>query len=308
MRGKRDPFYDERIIDVKNRHSERLLAFTNVHTIAIGHKIVGGRVLPIPAIVIFTTHKRALEELHFSQHIPAVLEGFPTDVVELPHFEPYQQEGEIPNRERYRPVPGGAEIYMPNSPFTGGFCTLGMFVHSTRPQDNPDDVYLLSCAHCFYHPDQVIFQPESRDSDDRIAYASRVQNTTRIDAGIAQMLENEEASPYEIIGIGKPLAPYTLTAANLGETVIKSGRTTGVTVGRIAYLYADADEKRNQIIIADIDTAFSDHGDSGSIVLMENGAQRHRVVGLLWGGAEIYTVLSPIQAVLEEMEVSLITA
>lgn len=300
--------YDERIIDVKNRHAPYLLAFDNVHTVAIGHKIVNGYVLPIPAIVVFTTYKRPLHEIPFNQRIPVIIEGYPTDVVELPQFVPYLEESDIPNRERYRPVPGGAEIYMPNSPFTGGFCTLGMFVHSTRPQDNPEDIYLLSNAHCFYRNDQVIFQPESHDPDNRIAYASRVVNSARVDAGIAQMLDNEAAQPYEIIGIGAPLSPYTLTLANLSQTVIKSGRTTGVTVGRIAYLHADADDKRDQIIIADIDTAFSDHGDSGSIVLMESGEQYHHVVGLLWGGAEIYTILSPIEAVIEELQITLITA
>ena len=29
-----DPYYDERIIDVKNRHTSRLLALNNVHTVA----------------------------------------------------------------------------------------------------------------------------------------------------------------------------------------------------------------------------------------------------------------------------------
>ncbi len=49
-----DPYYDERIIDVKNRHTSRLLALNNVHTVAIGHKVANGYVLPIPAIVVFT--------------------------------------------------------------------------------------------------------------------------------------------------------------------------------------------------------------------------------------------------------------
>ncbi len=303
----RDPFYMERIIDVKNRHRDRLLVLDNVHTVAVGFKTVNGYVLPIPAIVVFTTNKFPLSQLPFTQRIPTIIEGFPTDVVELPHFVPYQNTSEIANRERYRPVPGGAEIYMPNSPTTGGFCTLGMFVHSTRPQDNPDDIYLLSNAHCFYRPDQVIFQPESQESSNRIAYASRILNNSYVDAGIAQMLNDGDSEPYEIIGIGRPLSPYTLNLTNLEQVVVKSGRTTGVTYGRIAYLHADADDKRDQIIIVDIDRAFSDHGDSGSIVLMESGSLRHRVVGLLWGGAEIYTILSPIQAVIEEMEISLIT-
>lgn len=299
----------EAIQAVKNKYCNWLMSLKNVHCVAVGFKEKDGKTTDEPAIVVFTTKKEPNQDCPKNERIPAYLDGIPTDVVELPDFQTYQgEQGAVENQNKFRPVPGGAEIYMPNSPFSGGFCTLGMFVRSIRPQDNENDIYLLANAHCFPRPDQSIFQPESHESQDLIAYASRTVNSELVDGGIAQMLDNSEALTTEIVGIGAPLGSYDLTMNNIGDLVIKSGRTTGTTVGKIAYLYADADDKRDQIIIADVETMFSDHGDSGSVVLMQGGEYRHRVIGLLWGGALNYTILSPIFAVCEELQVSLITS
>lgn len=297
------------IIDVKNTHVDHLLALDDVHTVAIGYKTMNGAPNENLAIVVFTTDKKPPREVPPHQWIPPFLEGYPTDVVESPKFAPYQQS-EMPliNRQKLRPVPGGAEIYMPNSPFTGGLCTLGMFAHSTRAQDDPSEIYLLANAHCFPRGDQVIFQPESHEPDDRIAYASRIVNSPLVDGGIARLLDNGLAKTDEILGIGAPLGRYEAEFSDIGTRVVKSGRTTGVTIGAIAYLHADADEKKDQMIVTDIDTAFSDHGDSGSVILMEEGERRHYVTALLWGGALNFTVCSPIFPVCEELQIALITA
>lgn len=299
----------EKLQAIKDKYCKWLMSLQNVHTVAVGYKEKDGEITDEPAVVIFTTSKVPQKDCPENERIPAYLDGIPTDVIELPKFECYQSnQTKIVNQQKFRPVPGGAEIYMPNSPFTGGLCTLGMFVRSLREQDNEDDIYLLANAHCFPRPDQSIFQPESHESQDLIAYASRTINSELVDGGIALMLNNNEALTNEIIGIGTPIGSYDLTMDNIGDLVVKSGRTTGTTIGRIAYLYADADDKRNQIIISDVDTAFSDHGDSGSVVLMNSGEYRHYVIGLLWGGALNYTILSPIFAVCDELQISLITS
>ncbi len=297
------------ILETKNQYRDWLLSRNDVHTVAIGRKIVNGVISDNLSITIFTAKKKRKQEIHPDQQIPPFLNQHPTDVVEVAPFVPYVEEGNAwQNRKKWRPVPGGAEIYMPNSPFTGGLCTLGMFCHSTRPQDDPRAIYLLANAHCFPRSDQVIFQPESHEPDDRIAYASRIVNSSLVDGGIALMEENVRAEVNEIIGIGSPQGIYEISDADIGKRVIKSGRTTGVTIGTLAYLHADADDKREQIIISDLQVPFSDHGDSGSIILLEEGEHRHDVIALLWGGALNFTVCSPILPVCEELSVSLITA
>lgn len=299
----------EYIQEVKLAYVEQLLALEDVHCVAIGYKIVNNTPTNALSIVIFTTNKKPLCELEEWEKIPAYLHDIPTDVIESPIFVPYRMNTNqtIPNRQKYRPIPGGVEIYMPSSPFTGSVCTLGMYVHSLREGDPYDDIYLLANAHCFYQPDQVIFQPATNDSEDRIAYATRTINSEYVDAGIGYMLNQEEAQTDFILGIGMPKGQYVASEQNIGQAVIKSGRTTGVTTGTLAYLHADADDKKDQIIVVDKDnTSFSDHGDSGSVVLMNEGEHQDEVIGLLWGGALIYTILSPIQAVLDELQVELI--
>lgn len=296
------------ICQVKLRHAKRLLALRDVHSVAIGAKRRNGTIQSKLAITIFTTRKKAPRELSAKEQIPAFLEGIPTDVVEIPRFAFYDQESVPINREKLRPIPGGAEIYMPNSPFSGGLCTLGMYCRSTRSTDDPQALYLLANAHCFPRSDQVIFQPESQEPQDRIAYATRIVNSTLVDGGIAEMMDSSQAKVNEIIGIGEPLGLYAVELSDIGKQVIKSGRTTGVRIGTIAYLHADADDKKDQLIVADLDAAFSDHGDSGSVVLMEEGTHRHYVCALLWGGALNFTVCSPIYPVCDELQIRLITA
>lgn len=301
--------FHHRIIEVKEAWEDCLLALEGVHMVSIGYKMVDGKQSDELAIIIHTDFKKEEDEIAARQRIPSSIQGILTDVVEMPPFEPLPIEfyEPYPEHEKYRPVPGGAEIYMPSGPFTGGLCTLGMFAHSLKPRDDPNDIYLLSNAHCFYQPDQIIRQPESNSLDDDIAYAIRVVNSEMVDGGIGQMLQNEEADPYAIINIGPVTGVYDVTLSDIGRPVIKTGRTTGTTIGTIAYLQATADDKRRQIIIRDENGAFSEQGDSGSVVLLANAPNTHNVIGLLWGGALEYSVLSPILAVTEELQIELIT-
>ncbi|MBC7105123.1 MAG: hypothetical protein H5T97_04225 [Firmicutes bacterium] len=91
-----------------------------------------------------------------------------------------------------------------------------------------------------------------------------------------------------------------------GEPVLKSGRTSGVTRGRVTAIGATlqialgADEVlwfEDQAVGEMISRA----GDSGSLVLDEN----RRAVGLLFAGSERYTIFNPIPNVLEKLRVEL---
>jgi hypothetical protein len=108
-------------------------------------------------------------------------------------------------------------------------------------------------------------------------------------------------------------------AATVGMNVQKRGRTTEHTYGQIVSTdftvtinYGSdvgSHTLHHQIRIAP-DTArnprFSDHGDSGSVILTDD---RH-VVGLLYGGSTdgSMTFANPIASVLDELSVDLLTA
>jgi hypothetical protein len=97
-------------------------------------------------------------------------------------------------------------------------------------------------------------------------------------------------------------------------SVRKRGRTTGLTYGSVDGIaatvnvdYGDGIGQHtlsNQVSIkADTtkNALFSDHGDSGSVIVDDQGY----VIGLLFAGAGAGTVANPIAAVLSELNVSM---
>lgn len=305
----------EEIISIKRKYEDELLQYDDVHAVSIGYKKVDGMISDQLAIVIHSVKKKEEEEITNSQKIPTELEGVPTDIVESPPFHilpivtNYNDSlsSAVDENKKYRPVPGGVEIYTPRDTYDSGICTLGMFAHSTKTGDSPDDVYLLTNAHCLIVPDQQVRQPQSPDVQDTIAYSTRIVNSERVDGGIAKMTNIHMASPYDILNIGAPTGTYDITMDDIGDAVTKTGRTTGTTEGIIAYVDVALIDIKHQIII-DSDIPFAAPGDSGSVVLLMSGEHRHNVVGLLWGGVLNYAIMSPIQAVMQDLEIDLITA
>jgi hypothetical protein len=89
--------------------------------------------------------------------------------------------------------------------------------------------------------------------------------------------------------------------------VRKSGRTTGFTTGEVTVLEATVSVSygpgrtatfENQIVAGPM----SQGGDSGSLVVAADSLQ---AVGLLFAGSEQSTIINPIQAVLDCLEVDL---
>ena len=101
--------------------------------------------------------------------------------------------------------------------------------------------------------------------------------------------------------------PSGVTPAVLGMPVRKAGRTTGFTTGEVNVIEATVNVNygsgrvatfENQIVAG----AMSQGGDSGSLVL---AADSLKAVGLLFAGSDQTTVFSPIQLVLDCLEVDL---
>lgn len=85
----------------------------------------------------------------------------------------------------------------------------------------------------------------------------------------------------------------------------KSGRTTGLTSGRITALdgvvqvgYAGKSAVFRQVLVSDM---ASKGGDSGSLVLDAD----NRAVGLLFAGSAVTTLLNPIGPVLRQLDLEL---
>lgn len=110
----------------------------------------------------------------------------------------------------------------------------------------------------------------------------------------------------EILDIGKIVG---LQDARLEQSVRKSGRTTGLTVGTVTQLHATVRVDYGEEGIATfydqiITTDMSKGGDSGSIIVDSNELN---AVGLLFAGSSTVTVANRIQDVFSKLNIKLLS-
>ncbi len=126
-----------------------------------------------------------------------------------------------------------------------------------------------------------------------------------VDAALAGP-NDTSALTTDILGIGRVAGPQKAT---LGISVRKSGRTTGVTQGRVTILRAYIQVNYGSLGMLTFDDqiiiepgAFSRGGDSGSLIVDDS----NRAIGLLFAGSELYTLASPIEYVYDRLRVAVI--
>jgi len=135
----------------------------------------------------------------------------------------------------------------------------------------------------------------------------RAQNVDNVvDAALARPLDPAMFTD-EILGIGTISGTM---APTLGQQVRKSGRTTGLTFGRVTLLNATVNVGYNTVhgdrtarftgqVITE---AMSQGGDSGSLVV---NASDNRAVGLLFAGSPLATIFTPIDVVLAALNITI---
>ena len=137
----------------------------------------------------------------------------------------------------------------------------------------------------------------------RFQVISIAQITNLVDAALCKPSSLDIINP-EVVEIGIPAGTIE---AEVGQSVIKSGRTTAMTRGYIDQVdvsvnvgYSDLKSAlfEDQIIIkGNNDQPFSSGGDSGSIVFVDDGSLL--ICGLLFAGSdrENITIINRIQNV-----------
>jgi hypothetical protein len=129
------------------------------------------------------------------------------------------------------------------------------------------------------------------------------QATNLVDAAVARPVNDDDVLD-EILVIG---GIEGTRPGELGMPIRKSGRTTGFTTGEIVAIGATVNVNFGTGRIATFEGQFiagpmSQGGDSGSLVVA--GDSPH-AVGLLFAGSPQTTIFSPIQPVLDLLEVEL---
>jgi hypothetical protein len=130
------------------------------------------------------------------------------------------------------------------------------------------------------------------------------------DPGASNLVDAALARPYdetqvldEILEIG---AVNGVLPAELGMNVRKSGRTTGVTHGRVIVLNATIDvdygDRNARFEDQIVTTPLSQPGDSGSLLI---AGEALKAVGLLFAGSDQATLFNPIGHVQRALDINL---
>lgn len=124
-----------------------------------------------------------------------------------------------------------------------------------------------------------------------------------LDAALALPFPYEEISSG-ILDLGG--APTGIREPTLGMKVIKSGRTTGLTQGKILQTHLtieiDYDGRKARFKDQAMLSGMSQPGDSGSLVL----DQQRQAVALLFAGSSEVSVATPIKTILDTFDVQLV--
>ncbi len=288
----------ERIIEAQERHTERLLAIKGVVGTAAGAE----------AVIVLVKNSEVAAK------IPKNLDGVAVEV---------KVSGKIvaledPTARFDRPVPIGVS--------TGnvGECSAGTIACRVTDGSN---VYALSNNHVYALENRArrgskILQPGlfdtdcNYDSNDVVGTLRAFKRikfsfvaTNKIDAAIALCTTDtlDKATPSD--GYGTPQSETV--AAEIGQQVMKYGRTTGQTSGPITGVnvtvlveYSSGVARFVDQILIETAGAFSLGGDSGSLIVTDPGLNP---VGLLFAGNEpgTMTVANPIDLVLQEFGVTI---
>jgi len=298
-------------IRAQELHTEVLMLDPNVVGTGVG---AGARGQGVVKIFVKDARKGGL---------PDFLDGIPAEVEETGEIVALRQPREteplaVDRTARLdRPVPIGVSTGHPL--ITAG--TIGCRV------TDGTDVYALSNNHVYANSNKAsigdnVLQPGTydggRNPEDKIGtlddftliefspYASN-----KIDAAIAKSSPADLGNATPSDGYGTPRS--ATWPATVGLRVMKYGRTTGLTKGRIYAINATVNVNYgpssgtarfvNQIVITP--GTFSAGGDSGSLIVVERGSNARKPVGLLFAGSSAVTIANPIDFVLAPFGVTI---
>ncbi len=277
-----------------NRSGERLI-LSNNHVLANSN--AAGLFDPIlqPAVTDSgDTDNHIVAELY--RYLPIQYIGdsnVPPDVIEPAPGQP----GPIPDPEPNPPAPPPTTPPPTNEGCANLIISLGNML--ARLNDPEAEVVITRSQ-----AQQTTFDPIERTTLD----AQQVIPENSIDAALARPLDDDTIRfSDEILSIGRVSG---VKPPVVGMRVRKMGRTTGLTTGEITVVNAVVDVGYNTPLgrrtarFTDqvMATGMSQGGDSGALVM---DADSQQAVGLLFAGSGITTVFTPIQRVLERLQVTL---
>lgn len=249
-----------------------------------------------PALRIYVRRKLAKGKVRPKDRIPKIINGLPTDVIQVGTF-----------KSAARPVEGGFPGRNPKV----SCGTLGCLVRGNTPANR----YILSCFHVLgvigaaVPSDPVIEPCNGTQIAELWSWMDFLPEGNRVDCAIARLLNPGDFLP-NLRGLGRQ-NPATMDAFE-HQTVKKSGMNApGVTLGVVFDVSADFPVTYqqgtfgfiDQILVRGVGGAFGFGGDSGSLVV---DATSLAAVGLMFATDGELGLINPIKTVLDDLEVRLV--
>ncbi len=303
---------------------EYLLKKSRVVGVGHGYKEVAGKQTDEVAIIVLVDKKLPFKSLVTAQAVPKSLHGVSTDVIEVGELKAHPRRRseasptaypiteDVERTSRVRPALPGISIG--HYRITAG--TFGAVVY----EQNTGEPYILSNNHVLANETNgkdgrarigdKVFQPGALDGGDKknstigtlakFIALNAAPKSNVVDCALAKPISMDLIVP-DILEIGEVQG---VTLPTLRMQVQKSGRTTGLTTGRIRALNVTVNVSYSAGKILRFEkqiltTPMSEGGDSGSLVLDMN----NRAVGLLFAGSSQSTLLNPIEDVLTLLNV-----
>ncbi|MBE3588266.1 MAG: hypothetical protein IMW93_06890 [Thermoanaerobacteraceae bacterium] len=336
----------EKHLRALHKSREALLKLPNVVGVGVGLKQVGGESSGDYALIIFVEKKVPPAGLSRAQQVPDRIEGLKTDVVEIGRVRllDLRIQRERPARPgmsigHYRVTAGtfgavvrdrasGERLILSNNhilanatdgrdgraaigdpvlqpgPHDGGqegdrIATLLRFaplLRSARETDCPAATAVIRAANMLVHAVRPHY-------DLKMVKRQRAGNA--IDAAVARP-DGPDLIDDDILEVGRVNG---VAGVAPGQEVMKSGRTSGLTRGKVMAVGVTLeveiiDNERAWFVDQVVTDMASRPGDSGSLVV--DGQKR--AVGLLFAGSDKYTIFNRMETVLSRLEVEIETA
>jgi hypothetical protein len=310
-----NPGRGKSLAEAREALERELLSLAGAGFVGIGHSEAEGEV------VVFVEDEEARENVPRSFNGYTVRTEVTGEVQVLSTQVAEPLAGVSPERRGVvRPLVGGISLSADIEDMY--YCgTLGMVTYDDKILSNAHVIAIEPDTDNFLDLGTDIIQPGSGDGGREGARVGALEDYVPIDfdpgaenyadAAIGSIDydhgDEDEESPGEQFGEGGNYWIEGWTEVSLGNTVRKSGRSTGVTTGQVintnisVYVeYGDEIARFvDQIAIAQDNWSFAGPGDSGSAVDKDG-----EFVGLVFAGSENYVYINKAEHIIDELGIA----
>jgi len=308
-----NPGRGKSLAEARKTLEQELLPLAGAGFVGIGHSEAEGEV------IVF------VEDEQTKQRVPRSLEGYTVRTEVTGKIQALSTQVAEPlayeeRRDEVRPLVGGTSLSAYVSKGGGIYLysgTLGMVTYDDKILSNAHVIAIEPDTDNFLTLGTPVIQPGSGDGGRLGAKVGELEDYIPIDfdpeaenyadAAIGSIDGGVDASYGEQFGEGGNYWVEGWTQVSLGDTVRKSGRTTGVTTGQvintnISVLVEYGGQSArfvDQIAVAQDNWSFSGPGDSGSAVDKDG-----EFVGLVFAGSENYAFINKAEHIINGLGIA----